>query len=209
MVAGFSLLAMTALAIFAEAGVRLSLVVPGDADATLAAIAASEPLFRAGVLAYLGVAFLDVLVAWGLYVVLEPVDRHVSLFAAWLRLAYASVLVVATGHLYSAAQWAHGADADAARMMDALAAFEHTWMIGLAIFGAHLVVAGWLVTRGTQLPRWLGAAVMIAGAGYVIDTVVKVAAPDANVTVAQVTFVGEVLLMIRLLSRPLTPARPT
>ncbi len=38
-------------------------------------------------------------VAWALCRVFSPVDRGLSLLAAWFRLVYAGVLLVAVGHL--------------------------------------------------------------------------------------------------------------
>src|SRR5258705_6503050 len=73
--------------LFAEAFVRGSLVVRGDPAATAANMLASEQLFRLGFVAdligtgaYVGTTFL-------LYLLLKPVNRHVSLFACLLGLA--------------------------------------------------------------------------------------------------------------------------
>ena len=51
-------------------------------------------------------------------------------------------------------------------------AFEKTWHAGLLLFGASLVVVGWLTVRCTWLPSWLGVLVIIAGAGYGLDSIV-------------------------------------
>ncbi|UCG42536.1 MAG: DUF4386 family protein [candidate division WOR-3 bacterium] len=43
-------------------------------------------MFRSGVVGYALILVLDVLVAWALYVVLTPVNRHVAMIAARFRL---------------------------------------------------------------------------------------------------------------------------
>ena len=75
---GFALLAAVGLSVmavvapFAQFGVLASLIVPNDASATAANIAASPGLFSAAIAAFVVVAILDIAVAWGLYVVLRP-----------------------------------------------------------------------------------------------------------------------------------------
>ena len=87
--AALSLLSMALLAPFAQFGVLASLIVPTDAAATTDNIAASIGLFGAAIAAFLVVAILDVVVAWGMYLLLRPVDARVALVVAWLRVVYA------------------------------------------------------------------------------------------------------------------------
>ena len=61
----FSLLLMALLAPFAQFGVLKTLIVPADAAATTSNIAASAGLFQAAIAAFLIVAILDIVVAWG------------------------------------------------------------------------------------------------------------------------------------------------
>ena len=42
---------------------------------------------------------LDVVVAWALYRVFSPVSRSISLLAAWFRIVYAAVYLVAISQL--------------------------------------------------------------------------------------------------------------
>jgi mannose-1-phosphate guanylyltransferase len=76
--------------------------VPGDAAATATNITANETLFRLGTVAFLVVIILDVVVAWGLYVLLEPVSRSVAVLMAWARLVFAVIFAVAVVNLLSA-----------------------------------------------------------------------------------------------------------
>lgn len=85
-VAGTGLLIMFFAAIFANFFVIESLIVPGDAERTANNIIANESLFRFGIVSFLIVLICDVLVAWALYVFLNPVNKSLSLLAAWFRL---------------------------------------------------------------------------------------------------------------------------
>ena len=78
-VSGLGLLVMTIFAIFAQVFVLQGLIVEGDAAATASNIMANEMMFRFGILSFMIVIVCDVLVAWGLYVLLKPVNKNLSL----------------------------------------------------------------------------------------------------------------------------------
>lgn len=206
LITGLGLAFMAVLAGFAQFGVLQNLVVPADATATAANIAASAGLWRAGIGAFLVVAMLDILVAWGLYVVFRQVNETLALLVAWMRVVYAGVLVIAVGNLFDVVALLADAESSAlgqaqldAQVMSSIASFEHAWMIGLAIFGLHLVGLGFLVFGSTLWTRILGVLVVVAGGGYVVDSFGTILVPDYGLTVSVFTFVGEVLLMVWLL----------
>jgi hypothetical protein len=62
-------------------------------------IAASEGLFRFGIVSLFAVIALDVVVAWTLYRVFRPVIVSISLLGAAFRLVYAGVFMVAVSRL--------------------------------------------------------------------------------------------------------------
>jgi hypothetical protein len=64
-----------------------------------------------------------------------------------------------------------------------------------------LVVVGWLTVRCTWLPSWLGVLVIIAGAGYGLDSIVATLVSDPAIEVSAITFIGEVLLAVWLVMR--------
>ncbi len=82
-----------------------------------------------------------------------------------------------------------------AQVMMSVAAFNDGWDAALAIFGLHLLVLGYLVFKSGYIPRVLGILVMIAGLGYMFDSVLAVLFPGFSIEVALFTFIGDVLLM--------------
>src|SRR5215216_68255 len=95
LIAGLGLLIMAIAAPFAELYVYPQLVVPQNAAQTVQNILANKTLFTSAIVGYL-IAFLcDVLVAWALYLLLKPVDENLSLLAAWFRLVYTVIALVA------------------------------------------------------------------------------------------------------------------
>jgi hypothetical protein len=200
--AAFSLLFIALLAPFAHFGVLQTLVVPADAAATTNNILASAGLFRAGIAAFLIVAILDIVVAWGLYVLLRPVNESLALLVAWLRVVYAAVFAYALVNLLDVAQLLQRTNATAgpaaqiqAQVASSIASFSNGWDLALAIFGLHLVGLGALLFRSVAFPRFLGALVVLAGAGYLADSFGAILVPDYALTVSVFTFVGEALLI--------------
>ncbi|MCB2174347.1 MAG: DUF4386 domain-containing protein [Actinomycetales bacterium] len=185
-IAGIAYLLIFGLAIAANFGVRGGLVVNGDAAATTANIAENLGLFRLGTIAFLAVFILDVVVAWALHVVFRGAHHDLSLLTAWSRLTYTVLLGVALVFFvqvpamlatpdYAAAV---GAEATAAQVLLAVQSFDAAWLIGLAVFGVHLVLLGALVLRSGLAPRAVAVLLMVAGVAYVLDTVAHVALPD-------------------------------
>ena len=206
-IAGIGLLLMAILAPFAEFFVRQSFIVPGDAVATANNIMANTLLFRLAICSYLIVAILDMVVAWALYIFLKPVYQGLSLLAAWFRVVYAGILAIALQNLTTVLPLLSGASYLTvfetsqlyAQAMVSLDAFSDGWNIGLAIFGLHLLVLGYLVFKSGYMPKILGTLLIIASFGYVIDSFGKLLSPNYDPAIAMFTFIGEVVLIFWLL----------
>ena len=209
LVAGLGLLIMAILAPFAVFGVLDTLVVNDDPAATFNNISTSEGLFRSGIAAFLIVIMLDVVVAWALYVLLRPVNRTIALLTAWLRLAFAAIFASALINLLDAAQLVASAEQSTlqpeqlhAQVMSSIASFDYGWTgIALAIFGLHLFGLGYLLFKSSDFPKFLGALVILAGGGYLIDSFGTILVPEYALTIGMFTFVGEALLIIWLFLR--------
>ncbi len=202
LIAGIGLLVMAVLAPLARFGVLQNLVVPADAAATIENIIASEGLFRLAIAALLVVTFLDILVAWALYVLLRPVNAALALLVGWLRLAASAAFAVALANLLDVAQLVGGPDGAAlqpaqlqAQVMASITSFYNGWDMSLAIFGLHLLGLGYLLFRSADFPRFLGVLVAIAGGGYLADSFGMILVPGFAFTFSVYTFVGEALLI--------------
>ncbi len=217
LIAGIGLLGMAVLAPFAKFGVLETLIVPADATATVNNIIASEGLFRIAIAMLLIVTFLDIVVAWALYVVLRPVNAALALLVGWLRLAAPAVFAVALANLLDVAQLVGGPDGAAlqpaqlqAQVMASIASFYNGWIgFALAIFGLHLLGLGYLLFRSADFPRFLGVLVVIAGGGYLADSFTRILVPDFAFTFSVYTFVGEALLIVWLFYRAIKGFNPS
>ena len=178
-VAGVGLLLMAILAMFSNFSVLEGLIVFDDPAATATNIMTNEMLFRTGFISFVIVLILDVLLAWALYVLLKPVNKNLAMLAAWFRLVYTAIFGVALHNFLGVLQLLSGTEYLAvftpeqihAQVLLLIDAFNNGWLIGLVFFGFHLFVVGYLIIRsGGYMPRLIGIFLVIASAGYLIDS---------------------------------------
>ena len=206
-VAGLGLLIMTIFYIFADFFVFQKLIDQGDATTTANNILANGMQFRSGICGIIIVLICDVIVAWALYVYLKPVNKSISLLAAWLRLVYAAMLGIALLNfvivliLLSGADYLVVLETDQlyAQMLMFLNAFYDMWSLGLIIFGLHLVLLGYLVFKSDYVPRILGILLLVGGLSYLFDNFGKFLFPGYDLNIAMILGWGEFLLMLWLL----------
>jgi hypothetical protein len=189
--AGLGLALMAVLAAFGVFGATAPSITEGDATRTAQAILGSSALFRWGVLCLIVVVVLDVVVATALLALFEPVDRGIALLAAWFRVAYAAVYLVAILQLVLALDLLD----DPELAMGAIDAYQAIWLVGLTMFGVHLLLVGYLAYRSGYMAKVFGVLLVVAGLGYVVDGFAAVLRSEPTVSVAQFTFVGEVALI--------------
>jgi len=196
LVGGIALLAMAIIAAFSNFGVISRLTVPGDAGATAQNLVTSAALFRLGAVGLIVTSILDVVIAWALYVVLRTVRPDLALLGAWLRLAYAAIFAAAISSLFGALR---AAPVDPAEALFLLKTFDQGWRIGLLVFGLHLGVVGFLVWRPGFFSRLVSVLLVVAGAGYLADSLGTLLSPTYALGLSSFTFVGEVVFIAWLL----------
>jgi hypothetical protein len=173
--AGVFQLSEALTATFGEVIVLGKLVVSGNAATTAANILGHERLFWLGFASSLiGVAFH---IAWALlmYELLKPVNRSLSLLAAFVILVGCAIQAF-TSLLYLAPllilQGGSSLSAFTAQQLQALALIflklnSSAFDIYIVFFGFWCVLTGYLIFRSTFLPRVLGVLVAISGLGWV------------------------------------------
>jgi len=195
-IAGAGLLLMAILSPIAYLNTFQRLVKFDNPALTAQNIGNSIGEFRTAIVLLFVVALLDVLVAWALYIVLRPVNKNLSALAAWLRVIYAGIFIFAISKLYVALQVM---TPEGSQAMTYLKAFQSIWDKGLILFGFHLLILGYLAFKSRYLPKWLGFFLLLAALGYIVDGLGNSLSPMYNLSIAQFTFIGEVLLIFWLL----------
>ena len=193
--AGLALALMTVVAPLSVFGAIDTLITPGDAAQTAQNIADSQSLFRWGIAGLILVVILDIVVAVALLTLFRPVNRSISIMAASFRIAYAAVYLVAIIQLVLAL----GLLGDPAVAMRAIDAYNTIWLVGLVLFGVHLLLIGYLAYRSGYMAKVFGILLVVAGLGYIADGFGAVLVPGYALDIGRFTFVGEVALIFWLL----------
>jgi hypothetical protein len=160
--------------IFAQGFVSDRLVVSGDAVATATNILTHKVFYELGFTFYIVEMACQIAVTALFYDLLKPVNRSLSLVAAFLgltgcvikmvsRLFYIAPLLVVGG--------AHYLNAFELKQLQALALLflkvnDQGAAMALAFFGFYALLKGWLIIRSTFLPRILGALTLFGGLGW-------------------------------------------
>ena len=160
-------------AVFAEFLVR-GLVVSGDAAATANNILAHQPLYRLGLATALVATACYVAVTALFYDLFKPVNRSLSLLAAFFSLlgcaiqAFGGLLQLAPLVVLGEGQYGSGFKAEQLRAL-ALMFLDlnaQAVSISLVFFGFYCLLIGYLILRSSFLPRILGVPMAIAGFGW-------------------------------------------
>ncbi|MET0837832.1 MAG: DUF4386 domain-containing protein [Marmoricola sp.] len=206
LVVGAGILGIAVLAGLVGAGGPTGLLTGSDAGATLRDSLASPEVYRFSVAALVLVALLDVVVAWGVFQLFAPVNPALARLAAWSRLAYAGVFLVAISQLVG--------DPDIRGFTE----FNDVWQVSLVLFGGHLVALGVLGHLTRLVPGLINLLLVVAGVGYLVDSFGYLLVDDYSAAVGAFTFLGELLLGLWLVAtaarrtsrtHPATPARVT
>ena len=150
------------------------LIVPRDAAATATNILGHEALFRSATAAFLVSTACYIAATLLVYELLKPVNRTVSLLAAFFSLV--GCAIGALSSLFDLAPFILLKDAPYLSVFTAEQLQALTLMflkvrgqandIGLVFFGCHCLLIGCLILRSTFLPRPIGALMALAGLGW-------------------------------------------
>lgn len=192
---------------FAEFSVRGKLVVPGDAAATAYNILAHESLFRLGLAADLISSVFFIAVTALFYNMFKPVNRSISLLAAFFSLT-GCIIGAAYGVFHYAPLVVLGGEqyfnVFKVEQLQALALMFLTLRtlsssICMEFFGCYNLLLGYLIFRSKFLPRILGVFMAIAGLAYQTFLSPPLANRLFRYVVAPAGVLGELSLILWLL----------
>jgi len=211
--AGVLYVIIVACGLFAEIGVRSRLIESGDPAATARNIIDSPMLFRAGLAADIVMFLADVALAVALYQLFRPLNRTLAILAAAFRITQTAVIGLNLLNMLQAVRILDDAEyvtSFTTEQTDTLAllhleAHRYGYVLGLAFFGVSTIVIGYLALSSREIPRPLGVLLVVAGAGYLIDTFSFFLIPgydgSASPIVLAPALVAEVWFALWLLTR--------
>lgn len=165
--------------------VPANLIVSGDAAATAKNIMASESLWRLGPATNILAGVCYVAITLILYVLLRPVNRNLSLLAAFFSLVGIAVGGVNTIGSFAPLLLLGGADylkAFDPHQLQALSLLfvklgAYGTAITLVFFGLYCLMLGYLIFRSGYLPKFLGILLTIGSLCYLTNSFADFLAP--------------------------------
>jgi len=150
------------------------LVADSDAAATASNILAHEALFRLGFAALLINVAVYITVTLLFYELFKPVNRSLSLLAAFFSLVGCAIQAVSSAFFLAPLIVLGGAQSLSVFKVEQLQAqalmffklYAQAYNIGLVFFGFYCLLIGCLILRSTFLPRVLGVLMAFAGLGW-------------------------------------------
>jgi hypothetical protein len=186
------------------------LIVSGDATATADRLRASANLLRLGIAGELVNAILIIFAVLALYRLLKRVDANQALAMVVLLLVSVPVSLLNVVNNIAALTLVSGADFLSVlepRKVDAWAYFflrlhGQGLVVAQIFWGIWLFPYGILVMRSGFIPRVLGVLLVVAGFGYVLNSIGSLFVPHYAHAVGQVATlleIGEVPILLWLL----------
>lgn len=210
-IAGILYLIIAVAAVFAHNVIPEQFIIPGDAAATAANIAANEVMFRVGTIgSELVILLSEIVLSVVLYVLLKPVNKTLALIAAVSRLAMTTIHGLNLLNYFFVLQLANGGPMTTAFAPEQVQALMTLFLdahsigftIGIAFLVPHMLIMGYLIMQSGYFPKVLGILFIAAGIAYLFDTIGLLLVPGYTTTpglIALVIIVAELAFPIWLL----------
>jgi hypothetical protein len=198
---------LTALtSVIGESFIPGRLVVPGNAAATANNILAHRHLFELGFASLLIAVVFSIALTVLFYELFKPVNRIISLTAAFIHLVGLSILAFSSLLLLAPLVVLSGKYLVVFKVeqLQALAYMFlqlniQAWNAFIAFFGCYCVLIGYLIFRSAFMPRIIGALMIFAGIGYLTFLLPSLSSYLSPYNLVPAAF-GELSLMIWLLA---------
>ncbi len=204
--AGFWYVVLIPLGFFAVAYIPSFLLIPGDIATTVTNIADSASLFRLAMVSTILMNIVTIIIVVLLYRLLK---------SSGLIMALLMLTTMLFGAVISTLNELNNFAALVLSSAEATAVFttpQIHYLVGLFLdmhkHGAHIAAIFWgiwlfplgyLIIKGNYMPKIIGILLVVAGIGYVVDSLMLFLAPQFTITLSDYTFVGELALAFWLL----------
>lgn len=206
LISGIGIFIMVLTAPVAEFAVFPKLFDYNNAEITFNNIQNNRHLFTFGIFLHLTTLICDVVVAWALYLFLKPVSKNFSMLTALFRIVFALVTLSALLNLVGVLNLTQNADYltafNSSIYSEALLSiknFNLQWSFAFSFFSLYLILLGLLAYKATYVPKVFGILLMVAGTGYLVDTLRTFFFPFVQMDYLMITYFGEVIFMLWLL----------
>lgn len=196
--AGVFYLITIIMGVFAEVFVRGALVVRDDPAATATNILASESFYRFGLAADLIMLAAYLAVTLLFYVLFKPVNRNLSLLAAFFSLVGIAVLAVNSLNHVAPLVFLRGTGYSSAFELNQLQTLalmslkmhSRGYTISAVFFGIYCLLIGYLVFKSGFMPRLVGVLMALGGLSFVTSSFLIFLFPSLAARLPDIGMVG-------------------
>ena len=185
--------------------VHSNLIVPDDASKTISNITNSEMLFRISLMSDLIGQIFFVLTVLILYKLLQTVNKNQALVMLALALIPVPIASINIVSQFTMLQLLNGTDLSFSlnqlhsQTMFFLDLHNYGVFVAQIFWGLWLFPLGYLIFKSGYVPKIIGILLIVAGSGYLIDSLGRLLSANYNLSIARFTFVGELILIFWLL----------
>lgn len=205
--AGFLYFLLIPLGILGMLYVPNTLFVPDDIAATVSNIMDNQMLYRSSILAALVTQVVQIFVVLYLYKVLKPVNKNHALMMVIFILVAVPIAMLNEINQVAVLALINGAEYQSYFTTEQVHALVSLFLdlrssgifIAQIFWGLWLFPMGYLIIKSGYLPKIIGALLIFACFGYLIDSFVYFFLPNFDITFSEFTFLGEVLIVFWLL----------
>lgn len=166
---GYSLIFMAVLAGFAFAYALPLFIQSTVEELSTSFIGDNLTMYLWMLISIYAILILDLIVSWSLYCFFKQEDKKLALLGLLSRVSYTIVLGYASlflsDNLY---------EINPVNALFNFKEFQHTWSIGLLLFGFHLIVLALLMKKHPIIPQLLWYITGIAGLAYLFINGLKI-----------------------------------
>ena len=189
-IAGVCYLLIILLGIFGQIFVRGSLIVQGDAAATVSNIVESPLLWRIGIVGDIAIHLLDIPLMIILYLLLHVVHKPIALMALAFNMIQTAVLatnklvlIVPLLMLGNKQHDAFSAEQINAQIQLLIDLHNYGFGVGLIFFGFACLCYGYLIFTSGYLPKIIGSFMAVAGCCYLLNSAALILTPELSARV--------------------------
>ena len=192
-----------------------SLYVPGDALATVSNIQTAGWLLRLIFIINLTGQIAFLFLVYFLYKLFKPVNKDWARLMALLVVVSIPIAILNMLNQFAPILFLSGGDLSvfgAAQFNAIVTLFLNLYIHGVFIaqifWGLWLFPLGYLVFKSGFIPKTIGVFLIIAGLGYVIDSLLRFLLPGYNLGLSSYTFIGELMIIFWLLIKGIKEQPP-
>lgn len=158
-----------------------TLLIDNDISLTITNLVKNHSQFQGGIIGFFLMVIFDLVLVWSLFGLTKPVNKNLSYLASSFRFFHGLFFAIALYKLQTVYLLTEGFpnNLDIQDHVELLImSFDELWTIGLLFFGVHLFVLGFLILKSTYIPNAIGALLILAALGYIVEGSAKLFLPN-------------------------------